>query len=412
MELRQSLKTALKGLRANRARSMLTILGIVIGITAIILVMSVSAGARDLVLSQIQGLGAQMIIVEPGREPKGPQDFAEIFTDSLKRREVEAFLDPVNVKGIKYLSPNVIANASVGYLGETKRTQILGTAPAFKDIFELKLEAGRFYSEEEEKFKTSVAVIGARAKEELFGLAEAVNKQVKVKNRNFKIIGVLTKRGQTGIFNFDELLFVPVGTAQEYLAGISYYNSIIIRAETRASTDEMVEDLQITLRRLHNITDPQKDDFHVMTSEEIIERIGVISSILSALLTSVAAISLLVGGVGIMNIMLVSVTERTREIGLRKAVGATNRNILVQFLLEAVLLTAIGGILGIIFGSLLSFAASLILSRVLNIDWVFTFPIFGAMLGLLVSGAVGLVFGLFPARKASLKNPIEALRYE
>jgi len=194
--------------------------------------------------------------------------------------------------------------------------------------------------------------------------------------------------------------------------GINYFNSIIARAENEKIVPQVVKSIELTLRETHNITDPEKDDFHIATQALAVERVGMVTGILTALLVSVAAISLVVGGVGIMNIMLVSITERTKEIGLRKALGATNKDIMLQFLLEAMILTGLGGIAGIIFGGLLSFIASFILSRIVSLDWTFAFPVSAALLGLAVAALVGLIFGLYPARQASLKSPMEALRYE
>lgn len=412
MNLKNSLKTSLGGIRTNKSRSALTILGIVIGITAIILVMSISQGATNLILAQVQGIGSRTITVEPGREPRGPSEFGAIFTTSLKDREVKAIENPALVRGVEDVTPTVIGSATILFLGETKNAGILGTTPSILNVFEIQPEQGSFFTTTDVRSHTSVAVIGSEVKKELFGPSDAVGKTIKVGTRNFKVIGVFAPLGQKGFFNIDNQVMVPVSTAQQYLFGISHYNFILVTAESEAMVERAARDIRLTLRELHNITDPEKDDFHVTTQADIVERVGVITGILTALLVAVAAISLVVGGIGIMNIMLVSVTERTREIGLRKAVGATNKNILTQFLLEAVFLTLAGGVVGIVFGGLLSFATSIILGRVLNLTWSFTFPISAALLGLGVAASVGLIFGLYPARQASLKSPIEALRYE
>ncbi len=205
---------------------------------------------------------------------------------------------------------------------------------------------------------------------------------------------------------------VPYTTAQRYILGIKYFNHIIIEADSEANIGETVEDIEITLRNSHNITDPGKDDFNVNSQADAMKTVSTITDVLTLFLAAMAAISLLVGGIGIMNIMLVSVTERTREIGLRKALGATDQNILTQFLLEAVTLTALGGLIGIFLGATLSLLISFILSSFLAVDWAFTFPVGAALLGLGVAAFVGLVFGIYPARQASKKSPIEALRYE
>ncbi|OGH66585.1 MAG: hypothetical protein A3B90_00940 [Candidatus Magasanikbacteria bacterium RIFCSPHIGHO2_02_FULL_41_13] len=412
MKLSYTLKTAFSGIRANTSRSLLTILGIVIGITAIMLVMSVGKGGQELILNQVRGLGSRTIIIEPGKEPSGPSDFAELFTDSLKDKEVKALQNPNNVQGISILAPNVNSVAVVASNEETIRTSIIGTAPALATIFQMIPEEGNMLSDEDVRQRAAVVVLGAKAKEKLFGDSDALGEKVKVKNKVFRVIGVLAAKGNAAGFNIDDLVIMPYTTAQEYLFGGDHYNSIIVQAKDEAGVDRAARDIKSTLRDLHDISDPKDDDFHVMTQADAVERVGLITSILTALLTSVAAISLVVGGIGIMNIMLVSVTERTREIGLRKAIGATEKNILQQFLLEAVFLTGVGGLFGILLGALLSLLVAFVLGYVLALDWVYVFPLSAVVLGLGVSTIIGLLFGLYPARQAAKKNPIESLRYE
>ena len=409
-----TLKTSLKTLKTNRARSALTILGIVIGITAIILIMSIGQGAEKLILSQIEGLGADTIVIRPGREPTGPTDIAKtLFADSLTIKDVEALKKKSNVPYLKAIAPAVIVPGSVSYLGETFRPQTLGwSAELLSDMFSIYPERGVLFGESEIRQKASVAVIGDKVREELFGREDALGKNIKIKDRNFRVIGVFPSRGQVAFFNIDEIIIIPYSTAQTYLLGIDYFQEIMVRAETPEDVSRTVRDIELTLRESHNITDPEKDDFFVVTQEGIISQVRTILGALTAFLSSVVAISLIVGGVGVMNIMLVSVTERTREIGLRKAVGATNKDILNQFLLEAMLLTGIGGVIGVTLGILFSFLSSFALRQILDPSWAFTFPVSAAILGVGVSVLVGLIFGIYPARQASKKSPIEALRYE
>jgi len=412
MTLKNTLKTAISGLRVNKMRSALTVLGIIIGVAAIIAVMSVGKGAQNLILSQVSALGAKTIIVRPGREPKGPSDFSQLLSDSLKERDIVALKKKTNVPGLADLTPVLTAAESVSYLGETYRATILGASDLLSKILEIYPKEGRFFDEEAIKQKASVAVIGYKVREELFGESEAVGERIKIKGRNFKVIGVLPKKGQLSMFNIDDTIIIPFSTCQKYLLGINYYHSILIQAESEDEVSQVEKDVKLTLRELHGIEDPSKDDFHILTQAEIAQRVETVTGILTWLLIAIAAISLLVGGIGVMNIMLVSVTERTREIGLRKAVGATNKDILTQFLLESVILTLLGGIGGIIFGTLLSLGGAFLLSRMVSLTWTFVFPISGCLLGVGVSAIVGLIFGIYPARKASLKSPIEALRYE
>jgi putative ABC transport system permease protein len=223
---------------------------------------------------------------------------------------------------------------------------------------------------------------------------------------------VLGERGQTSFVNFDRVVIIPYTTAQTYLLGVDYFHEIITKATSPDVVDRTARDIEATLREAHNITDPEKDDFFVVTQQGVVEQIQTILGALTAFLSSVVAIALVVGGIGIMNIMLVSVTERTREIGLRKALGATEKDILVQFLFEAILLTAAGGLVGIILGALLSSGATFVLKQFAGLAWQFVFPVSAMLLGLGVSALVGVVFGIYPARKAAQKSPIEALRYE
>ena len=412
MTLRNTLKTALIGLATHKSRSILTILGIVIGITAIMLVMSLSQGATDLILSQIQGLGSQTIIVRAGREPEGPSDFASIFTTSLKDREVTAIRNPALVRGVVAVAPNVIGSGTALYGSETKNASLLGTTPDILQALEIYPKYGAFFSESDVAGRTSVAVLGAEVKKELFGESDAVGETIKFYDRNFKIIGVFDDIGQIGAFDIDSNIIIPVSTANQYLLGANHYTVIMVRVESEAVVEKSANDIRQTLRELHGVTDPDKDDFLVATQADLAERVGTITGVLTALLVSVAAISLIVGGIGIMNIMLVSVTERTREIGLRKAVGATTSDILKQFLFESVMLTSTGGIIGITLGAFLSLIMSVVLTQFLEIDWGFAFPIEGALLVFGVSALIGLIFGIYPARQASRKSPIEALRYE
>ncbi len=413
MTFKNNLKTALTGLRTHKVRTILTILGIVIGIASVILVMSVSRGAERLILAQIQGLGTKTIAVLPGRQPTGPSDFAQIFSDSLTERDLTLLQRRENVPNLENIMPVVFGGESASYESETYRLTIFGATDLMSKIFDLQQPAqGSFFTEDDVRRRAEVAVIGSEVKEKLFGLNNAVGERIRVKNRNFRVVGVLPKIGQKSFFNFDQMMIVPHSAAQQYVFGIKYFHRFIIEADSEESIARVVRDVETTLRNSHGISDPDKDDFHVETTEDLAETVGAITQVLTVLLVSIAAISLLVGGVGIMNIMLVSVTERTREIGLRKAVGATRRVILKQFLIEAIILTFVGGILGIVLGVSLYLLISLAITQFLGLRWSFSVSVMSVVLGLAVSAFIGIVFGLYPAQKASQKSPIEALRYE
>ncbi len=412
MHIKYSFKTAVNGLKSRKSRSALTILGIVIGITAIMLIMSLGQGAQNLILTQIQSIGSKTIAIAPGRQPKGPTDILSTFADSLKQRDLDFLENKNNVPHLSKLMPIVFGSESVAYGNDTYQATIFGVTDLFTKIYNIYPSKGRVFGDDEIKSYADVAIIGSKVKDELFGTDEALGEKVKIKGKNFRIIGILSQKGQFSFLNFDQATIVPYTTAQQYIFGIKYFNRLVVEADTEANVPQTEEDIKRTLRESHNITDPTKDDFFLETQADAMQTVSTVTNVLTWFLAAVAAISLIVGGVGIMNIMLVSVTERTREIGLRKAVGATEKNILIQFLLEAVLLTATGGIVGIILGTSFSFITSLILSKVLAVNWAFTFPIQAMLLGLGVAAVVGLVFGIYPAKQASRKSPIEALRYE
>ena len=403
---------ALHSLRTNKSRSALTILGIVIGIAAVILVMSLGKSAENFILSQIQSIGAKTVVIVPGRQPKGPADVLATFTDSLKARDIDVLLNKSNVPHLSKIMPIVFGTQTVLYKNETYRPTILGVTDLFADIYNIYPAQGRIFSEDEIRGYADVALIGSKVKNELFGTESALGEKIKIKGKNFRIIGIFDQKGQFAFLNFDEIVVVPYTTAQQYIFGIKYFNRILVEADAEENVNRTVEDIKTTLRVAHNITDPSKDDFFIETQARAMETVGNITLVLTIFLASVAAISLLVGGVGIMNIMFVSVTERTKEIGLRKAVGATEKNILLQFLFEAIILTLTGGIIGIILGLSVSFLVSFVLSKTLILGWKFVFPVQAVILGLGVAAFVGFAFGFYPAKKAAIKNPIEALRYE
>ena len=413
MKIINQTKIATKGLRTHKGRSFLTILGIVIGIMSIIMVMSLGRGAENLILDQIRGMGSRTMSVEPGRMPQGLGDFAEVYTESLKDREVEAIKNKNNVRGNNEVAPFVYMNETLSYRNEKMRTMVQGADKLWVDIMDIEPSEGTMFTDTDVKQMARVAVIGSNVKDELFGESDAVGERIKVKNMNVKVIGVFPPTGVKMMMNVDDMVIMPYTTVQKVLMGISHYHAILVEAETEEMVPFIAEDIKLTLRELHGITDPDKDDFHVGTMEDAMEIIGSVTSALTLLLTAVAAISLLVGGIGIMNIMLVSVTERTREIGLRKAIGATKGDITFQFLLEAIILTIIGGIFGILIGAGLSWVVGWGIREIGGfISWRFFFPLSAVFLGVGVAGSIGLIFGLYPANEAAKKSPIEALRYE
>jgi putative ABC transport system permease protein len=412
MTIRHLFKTSLTGLRTNRSRSILTILGIVIGITAIMLVVSLGAGAQNLILGEVQGLGTNTITIIPGQVSTSPSNVSALYSDSLKPADVTALMNKANVPGLQSLMPVVLGSGAASYSSNTYQVTIFGATDLIASIFNLVPSEGVFFDQSDVDSMSSVAVIGADVANYLFPNQDPLNQYINIKGHNFRVGAVLPKSGGGTLFNFDSMVIMPYTTAMTYVTGQKYYNRIITQATSDAIVPVTAANIKLTLEESHNITDPTKDDFTVETQQSLANTLGTITSALTWFLVAVASIALFVGGVGIMNIMLVSVTERTREIGLRKALGAKDRDILSQFLLEAVLLTVIGGVVGIILGSVLAYLIALILSHFLAINWQFVFPWSGAVLGITVSAVIGLVFGGYPAHQASKKSPIEALRYE
>ena len=406
MTLKHSFRTALTGLKTNQTRSLLTILGIVIGIGAIIVIMSLGSGAQLYILSQVQGLGAKTIVVLPGRTPTSPSDSAQLFSDSLKEQDVVALEKKSNVPKLESIMP-VVFGGDTGVVGSNVyQLTLFGGSEQMASIFSIDTAEGVFISADDVRSHAAVAVIGSKVKTELFGDSNAVGQVINIHNRAFRIIGVLPQKGQSSFINFDEAAIVPYTTAQEYIFGIKYFHRIFIEPDTQQDIAQTVNDVTLTIRESHKITDPTKDDFHLETQADLANIIGSITTALTLFLVAVASIALLVGGIGIMNIMLVSVTERTREIGLRLSVGARGSAILQQFLSESVVLSTTGGLIGAICGIL---GAQLVASIG---HWPATIPAAAVLVAIVFSAMVGIFFGWYPASRAARLDPIAALRAE
>ncbi len=412
-DVKQSLSLALRSLTSNKMRSFLTILGIIIGVGAVIVIMSVGAGAQSLILNQLDSFGSDLIAVLPGQsDEKGPPSQAfGITVTTLKYSDAKELIKPENVANVKAVAAYYQASVKSSWRQNKHDTQLNGTTDNYFEVEGGEIESGRFFTEEEVSGAARVAVLGSDAAEELFGSTNPLGQRIKVKNQSLEVIGVMKSRGKVAFSDYDDQIVAPLVFVQKMIAGVNHVSFIRVKLGEKADVDQALEEIKQTLRETHNIEDPIDDDFSVRSFRDALEMIMTITNALRYFLAAMAALSLLVGGIGIMNIMLVSVTERTREIGLRKAIGATSNQILRQFILESIFLTLIGGLIGIIGGVSLSYLVAVV-ANLLEYDWTFSISIVALMTAILISMIIGIVFGYYPARRASRLNPIEALRYE
>ncbi len=412
MDLRETVKNSYLMLVRNKMRSFLTMLGIIIGVMSVIVVMSLGESAQGLILNEVKSLGSNLIGVLPGKSDDSgpPASVYGIVITSLKNNDGQEILkeNHPNVEGIAmYVQGTDVVSWNATSVVET----FVGTTASYINVEDAKIEDGRFFTVDEEMSNAKVAVIGSDVAEQIFGDQEPIGSQIKIKKTNFTVVGVFEKRGGGLVQSQDKQIFVPIKTAQNLLLGINYINYMRIKVDKPENIDSVISTTEEVLRRNHNIQDPKDDDFTVRSSAAALDAISQITDAIKFFLVAVSAISLLVGGFGIMNIMLATVQERTKEIGLRKAVGATNFDITLQFLVETVFITFVSGAIGIILGILISWIVAVV-AQALDYSWPLIISPWSIFLGSFVSISVGLIFGIVPARKASELHPIEALRYE
>ena len=410
MFLIQSIRIALRALRVNKLRSGLTMLGIVIGVGAVIAMVAVGSGATQRIQEQIASIGSNLLMVLPGSATSGGMRMG--FGSTMTLTEDDARAIATEVPGVLTASGSMRGTAQVVFGNQNWSTAIQGTAPDYLEIRDWDLDSGRFFTQEDVDGATKVAVLGQTVKDNLFGDGEAVGQVVRIKKVPFTIIGILARKGQTSFGqDQDDVVIIPLSTAKKRVLGISQANARFVGViQIKAASPDLLTDIQgqtvDLLRQRHRLQPYQDNDFDVRNLAEMFAVQAASTKTMTVLLGAIASVSLLVGGIGIMNIMLVSVTERTREIGLRMAVGARSRDILGQFLIEAVTLALVGGILGILVG----IGGSTLIALLAN--WSTLITPASIAVAFCSSAFIGIFFGYFPARKAAYLDPIEALRYE
>lgn len=416
MQLSENLRIALGSLAANKLRAALTMLGIMIGVAAVITLLAIGDGVTRFVAEQFSGLGTNLVFVIPAQEELGRPGSDPLTESSLTVRDAELLGDTAVVPGALAVSPVLLRDAELQYRGESRNVTLRSTTPNYAQTFNLTVERGAFFSETEYNGRSRVVVIGSDTAANLFpDDVDPLGEDIKINGLTFRVVGILRPVGASAFGGSqDDVAIVPLLTAQERLfnnrsqrTGQFLVDSILIQAVDDAAIDGVIIDVSNALRQSHNINFRDADDFQILTQQDFLSAFGAVTGVLTLFLGAIASISLLVGGIGIMNIMLVSVTERTREIGLRKAVGAKRLDILSQFLTEAVVLALLGGGLGIVVGVLGATAVRLFVPE---LDTSVTVNSIGLAVGFSV--AVGLFFGIYPASRAAGLNPIDALRFE
>ena len=408
IDFKSTLKMSLISLKVNKMRSILTSLGIIIGVSAVIVMLSIVSGARENMQGILSSMGSNLLTIRSASAKAGGvrQSMGSRPTLTLK----DANSIKKNISGIEAVSVVSTEGKQLMYGNQNWSTTVYGVNPQYLYINNYEIERGRNFGLEDERNTAKVVILGSTVTTELFGDLNPIDRLIRIGNVPFKVIGILKSKGSSGFRDNDDLVFIPITTAQRKLFGTDFpgtVGSILVKGEDSESLDITQKEIEELLKSRHHISKTQDNDFEIRNSAEIQENIKTTSNIFSILMASVASVSLLVGGIGIMNIMLVSVTERTKEIGIRMAIGAKSIDIRLQFLIEALILSMSGGIVGIITGVI----ATLIIGHTVPqiTPKLSFFPIF---ISFLFSGLVGIGFGFYPAYKASLLNPIDALRYE
>jgi len=394
-------------LKLNKMRTFLAILGIVIGIGSVIALLSLGQATQAMISSQIESLGSNLLTVNPGSTRQGNVAGGAGSKTTLTLDDAAAISGSTQITTIAKVSPELSRRTQVTTGGSNTNTQIVGVTADYLDVHKIGIATGNFITDRDVTQMTKVAVIGPQVATDLFGVGSTpVGQTIRISGKTFTIIGITESKGGTGFMNQDDIIFVPLTTAQKQLFGVTYLSSIALEAKNADLMTSAQDEVGYFLLTRHKISDPAQADFSIFSQADILNTATSATGTFTALLSGIAAISLLVGGIGIMNIMLVTVTERTREIGLRKALGAKKKVIITQFLIESIILTFTGGVIGILFGLIVSF----IISKLINAPFIISPS--SMLLAFAVSTGIGILFGWYPAKKASDLQPIEALRYE
>ncbi|MBD3183784.1 FtsX-like permease family protein [Candidatus Poribacteria bacterium] len=386
----------------NKMRSILTMLGVIIGVGAVITMISIGRGAKADISDRIQQMGSNVLSIRPGSQRFGLRRFGAGST--LKYEDAEILEEKSTL--VNYVSPEISNRAQVKYGNKNDNIEILGVTPSYQRVENSYVEKGSFFTEMDVKYKEKVCVIGKTVLENIFENREAIGKEIRINNISFRVLGIMEEKGAMGPWDMDNRVYIPLTTAQKRLFGQDHLRSISVEVKSKDDMEAANAEIEKLLRRQHKLAANKESDFNISEQTEFLQMLEQTGQSFTYLLAGIAAVSLIVGGIGIMNIMLVSVTERTREIGTRKAVGAKSRDIMLQFLVESLVLSLFGGIAGILMGM----GGARLISNLAG--WKTEVSIDAILIAFLFAASVGIFFGIYPARKAAHLNPIEALRYE